>query len=171
MSLPGTYEWPFCIVGSHAVTQSHQPSSLVHRVRRTRWIDVLAMHLAGVVSGAFGCSNGDPGSSPESAVAHLVSAARSGDRSAVYQRLGPKTRARIEEILAAARKSGGARLLRAEDLVTVGWVPPAWEATAIRELRRQGDEAEVDVASAAGDHETVTAVREGKRWTVELPLR
>ncbi|HEX2657462.1 MAG TPA: hypothetical protein VHU40_04290, partial [Polyangia bacterium] len=80
-------------------------------------------------------------------------------------------RARIEEILAAARKSGGARLLRAEDLVTVGWVPPAWEATAIRELRRQGDEAEVDVSSAAGDHETVTAVREGKRWTVELPLR
>jgi hypothetical protein len=132
---------------------------------------VLVIQLAGLVSGLSGCSNGDPGSSPESAVANLVSAARSGDRSAVYQRLGPKTRARIEEILAAARKSGGARLLRAEDLVTVGWVPPAWEATAIRELRRQDDEAEVDVASAAGDHETVTAVREGKRWTVELPLR
>jgi hypothetical protein len=119
----------------------------------------------------LGCSNGDPGASPEAAVAQLVAAARSGDRSAVYQRLGPRTRARIEEILAAARKSGGARLLRAEDLVTVGWVPPAWEATAIRELRRQGEEAEVDVASAAGDHEAVTVVREGKRWMVELPLR
>lgn len=140
-------------------------------LRRASWIGLLLAHLSGVVGGTTGCFSGDPGGSPESAVTHLVSAARSGDRSAVYQRLGPRTRARIEEILAAARKSGGARLLRAEDLVTVGWVPPAWEATAIRELRRQGDEAEVDVASAAGDHETVTVVREGKRWTVELPLR
>ena len=130
-----------------------------------------ACGLAALVGVEPGCSNGDPGASPEAAVAQLVSAARSGDRSAVYQRLGPRTRARIEEVLAAARKSGGARLLRAEDLVTVGWVPPAWEATAIRELHRQGNEAEVDVASAAGDHEAVTVVREGKRWMVELPLR
>ena len=119
---------------------------------------------------AAGCSGRAPGASPEVVVAQLISAARAGDRAAVYERLGPRTRGHIEEILAAARKSGGARLLRPEDLVTVGWVPPAWEATSIHELRRQGDEAEVDVASAAGDHQTVTAVREGKRWTVELPL-
>lgn len=117
------------------------------------------------------CSGGEPGSSPETAVAQLIAAARSGDRSAVYHRLGPRTRGHIEDILAAARKSGGARLLRPEDLVTVGWVPPAWEATSIHELHRQGDEAEVDVSSAAGDHQTITLVREGKRWMVELPLR
>jgi hypothetical protein len=120
---------------------------------------------------ATGCSGRAPGASPEVVVAQLIAAARSGDRAAVYERLGPRTRGHIEEILAAARKSGGARLLRPEDLVTVGWVPPAWEATSIRELHRQGDEAEVDVASAAGDHQTVTTVREGKRWAVELPLR
>lgn len=124
-----------------------------------------------LVTVATCCSGRAPGASPEVVVAQLIAAARSGDRAAVYERLGPRTRAHIEEILEAARKSGGARLLRPEDLVTVGWVPPAWEATSIHELHRQGDEAEVDVASAAGDHQTVAAVREGKRWTVELPLR
>jgi hypothetical protein len=126
---------------------------------------------AAALCGTFGCSGSEPGSSPEAAVAQLIAAARSGDRAAVYHRLGAHTRGHIEDILAAARKSGGARLLRPEDLVTVGWVPPAWEATAIHELHRQGDEAEVDVASAAGDHQAVTVVREGKRWMVELPLR
>jgi hypothetical protein len=128
------------------------------------------MALAMLV-GLSACSGGEPGSSPETAVAQLIAAARSGDRSSVYHRLGPRTRGHIEDILAAARKSGGARLLRPEDLVTVGWVPPAWEATSIHELHRQDDEAEVDVASAAGDHQTITTVREGKRWMVELPLR
>jgi hypothetical protein len=117
-----------------------------------------------------GCSSGEPGASPEAAVAQLIAAARSGDRAAVYHRLGPRTRGHIEDILASARKSGGARLLRPEDLVTVGWVPPAWEATSIHELHREGDQAEVDVASAAGDHQAITVVREGKRWMVELPL-
>jgi len=118
----------------------------------------------------LGCSSAEPGASPEAAVAQLISAARSGDRAAVYHHLGPRTRGHIEDILAAARKSGGARLLRPEDLVTVGWVPPAWEATSIRELHREGDEAEVDVASAGGDHQAITVVHEGKRWMVELPL-
>jgi len=132
---------------------------------------VLAALAAACLAGApLGCSSSEPGASPEAAVAQLISAARSGDRAAVYHRLGPRTRGHIEDILAAARKSGGARLLRPEDLVTVGWVPPAWEATSIHELHRQGDEAEVDVASAAGDHQAITVVREGKRWMVELPL-
>jgi len=134
------------------------------------WHPLRALAAACLVATALGCSSGEPGASPEAAVAQLISAARSGDRAAVYHRLGPRTRGHIEDILAAARKSGGARLLRPEDLVTVGWVPPAWDATSIHELHRQGDEAEVDVASAAGDHQAITVVREGKRWMVELPL-
>jgi hypothetical protein len=118
-----------------------------------------------------GCSGNDPGASPASAVRQLIASARAGDRTAVYQRLGPRTRGRIDEILAAARKSGGARLLRPEDLVTVGWVPPAWEASNVHEQTRTGDEADVEVASAAGDRQSVRVVREGKRWMVELPLR
>jgi hypothetical protein len=117
------------------------------------------------------CDGGDPGATPESAVRHLIATARAGDRVAVYNRLGPRTRGRIDEILVSSRKSGGARLLRPEDLVTVGWVPPAWEASNVRELHRDQDAAEVEVSSAAGDRQTVRTVREGHRWTVELPLR
>jgi len=117
------------------------------------------------------CGSADAGASPEAAVQQLISSARFGDQGAVYRRLGPRTRGRIDEILAAARKSGGARLLRPQDLVTAGWVPPAWEASSIREINRQGDEADVEVASAAGDRQTVRVVRENKRWMVELPLR
>jgi hypothetical protein len=38
-------------------------------------------------------------------------------------------------------------------------------------VRRSGDEAEVEVYSAAGDRQIVKLVREGKTWKVELPLR
>ena len=41
-------------------------------------------------------------------------------------------------------------MLRPEDLVTVGWLPPAWEPAGTRLLRRDGAEAEVEVFSAVG---------------------
>ncbi|HEY2899948.1 MAG TPA: hypothetical protein VGL59_05180 [Polyangia bacterium] len=124
-----------------------------------------------VFAGGAACSSRDEGSSPESAVQALIASARAGDRLAVYQRLGPRTRSRIEEQLASAGKTGGTRMLRPEDLVTVGWVPPAWEAAGTRLSRRENDEAEVEVYSATGDRQTVHVVREGKTWHVELPLR
>lgn len=136
------------------------------------WLGWFGVGLAGTA--AVGCGGAEPGASPEAAVRQLIAAARAGDRLAVYNRLGPRTRGRIDEILASSRKSGGARLLQPEDLVTVGWVPPAWEASSVRELGRPsdgGDSAEVEVASAAGDRQTVITVREGRRWMVELPLR
>jgi hypothetical protein len=121
---------------------------------------------------AFGaCSSHDGGSSPEAAVQSLIAAARAGDRQAVYDRFGPRTRARIDELLSSARRTGATRVLRPEDLVTVGWVPPAWEAAGTRVLRREGDEAEVEVYSGAGDRQSVRVVREAKSWKVELPLR
>ena len=49
--------------------------------------------------------------------------------------------------------------------------PPAWEPAGTRTLHRSGDEAEVEVFSAAGDRQSVRLVREGKTWKVELPLR
>jgi hypothetical protein len=119
----------------------------------------------------FGCSSRDDGSSPEGAVRSLIAAARAGDRLAVYQRFGPRTRARVENLLSSARKTGATRILRPEDLVTVGWVPPAWEAAGTRLLHRHGDEAEVEVYSGAGDRQSVRVVRENKSWKVELPLR
>jgi len=62
-------------------------------------------------------------------------------------------------------------MLRPEDLVTVGWVPPAWEPTGMRLLRRDGNEAEVEVYSASGDRQAISTVREGNSWKVELPFR
>jgi hypothetical protein len=120
---------------------------------------------------AVGCSGRDDGSSPEGAVRSLIAAARAGDRLAVYQRFGPRTRARVENLLSSARKTGATRILRPEDLVTVGWVPPAWEAAGTRLLQRHGDEAEVEVYSGGGDRQSVRVVRENKSWKVELPLR
>jgi hypothetical protein len=121
--------------------------------------------------GAVACSNHDGGSSPEDAVQSLIAAARAGDRLAVYERFGPRTRARIDEMLSSARRTGATRVLRPEDLVTVGWVPPAWEAAGTRVLHRDGDDAEVEVYSGGGDRQSVRVVREARSWKVELPLR
>jgi hypothetical protein len=130
----------------------------------------IALLVLGVLpSGA--CSSRGDGSTPEAAVTSLIAAARAGDRLAVYQRFGPRTRARIDDLLSSARRTGATRVLRPEDLVTVGWVPPAWEAAGTRLLRRDGDDAEVEVYSGAGDRQSVRVVREAKSWKVELPLR
>jgi hypothetical protein len=131
----------------------------------------LLLAVGCLAGGAWGCSTRDEGSTPESAVQQLIASVRAGDRGAVYDRFGPRTRAHIDELLASAHKTGGTRMLRPQDLVTVGWVPPAWEAAGLRTLSRHGDEAEVEVYSAAGDRQSVRLVREGRSWKVELPLR
>jgi hypothetical protein len=141
---------------------------MMEHVRSARAAALLAVAL--LLAAGAGCGR-DDGSSPEGAVRALVASARAGDRLAVYQRLGPRTRARIEELLSSARKTGATRILRPEDLVTVGWVPPAWEAAGTRLLSRHGDDAEVEVYSATGDRQTVRVVREAGSWKVELPLR
>ena len=143
---------------------------LAPRILRVRALRLLGL-LGLLVGAGTSCSGRDEGSTPETAVRILIAAAHGGDRLAVYQRLGPRTRGRIEEQLAGARKTGGTRTLRPEDLVTVGWVPPAWEAAGTRLIRRDGDEAEVEVYSGNGDRQTVRVVREGRGWKVELPLR
>jgi hypothetical protein len=119
----------------------------------------------------FGCRAAEEGRSPEGAVRALIQSVRSGDRAAVYQQLGPATRARIQDALSSGRRNGVSPLLRAEDLVTVGWVPPAWDPSAVREIRRDGNQADVEVSSVAGDHEIVHLVREERHWRIELPLR
>jgi len=124
--------------------------------------------LVGALLAGAGCSGRD---SPEAAVEALIAAARAGDRAAVYARFGPRTRARIEGLLASAQRTGGTRTLRPEDLVTVGWLPPAWEHDRTRLLRLEGTEAEVEVRSASDERQTIKTVQEGKTWKVELPFR
>ena len=136
---------------------------------RRRGSVVLGIALSAMVTA--GCGGRDGGSNPEAAVRSLIAASRAGDRAAVYNRFGPRTRARVEGLLAAARRTGGTRVLNPEDLVTVGWLPPAWEPAGMRLLRQDETEAEVEVYSAAGDRQALVTVKEGKTWKVELPFR
>ena len=115
------------------------------------------------------CAGRGEGKTPEGAVKQLVAAARSGDRSTVFQRLGPRTRARIEGLQEATRHTGGRLVTRPEDFLAVGWAIPSWEMTGTRTLREEGASAEVEVYSATGDRHTVSLVREGTEWKVELP--
>jgi len=131
-----------------------------------RWAGIAL--LAGALLAGSGCRGRDD---PEAAVEALIAAARAGDRAAVYARFGPRTRARIDGLLAAAQRTGGTRALRPEDLVTVGWLQPAWEPAGTRLLRRDGTEAEVEVFSGSGERQAIQTVQEGKTWTVELPFR
>jgi hypothetical protein len=124
--------------------------------------------LAAVVLAAA-CSEAKQGRSPEGAVQLFVAAARAGDRTAVYQRLGARTRARVAARQEASRRTGGRLALKEEDFLSVGWAPPAWEPAGIRTLRRDEATAQVEIYSAAGDRHTVDLVREGQEWKVELP--
>lgn len=127
-----------------------------------RWAFIAALMVAG-------CSSRDRADNPEGAVQLFIQAARSGDRAAVYQRLGPETRARIEALLTSSKHQGGRLIARPEDFFSVGWAPPAWEPAGTRTVGREGNRAEVEVFSAAGDRHVLTLVREGKEWKIELP--
>jgi hypothetical protein len=115
------------------------------------------------------CSSRVRADNPEGAVHLFITAARSGDRASVYQRLGPETRGRIEALLSSSRHQGGRLIVRPEDFFSVGWAPPAWEPAGTRTVHRDRDRAEVEVYSAAGDRHSLSLVREGKEWKIELP--
>jgi hypothetical protein len=115
------------------------------------------------------CSSRVRADNPEGAVHLFIVAARSGDRASVYQRLGPETRARIETLLSSSRHQGGRLIAKPEDFFSVGWAPPAWEPAGMRTVHRDRDRTEVEVYSAAGDRHSLTLVREGKEWKIELP--
>ncbi len=118
-----------------------------------------------------GCSGGDGPENPEGAVRLFIAAARVSDRGSVLQRLGPATRARIETLQSASRRLSGRMMMKPEDFLSVGWAPPAWEPSGTRLLHRDRDSAEVEVYSATGDRHTLSLVREGREWKIELPGR
>lgn len=101
----------------------------------------------------------------------LIASARAGDRAAVYQRLGPATRGRIDGLLAGARRMSGRVMMKPEDFLSVGWAPPAWEPAGTRILRRDERSAEVEVYSVAGDRHALEMVKEGAEWKAELPAK
>jgi len=101
----------------------------------------------------------------------FITAARTGDRGSVLQRLGPTTRARLEALQSDSRRLSGRLLMKTEDFLSVGWAPPAWEPSGTRLLRRDRESAEVEVYSSTGDRHTLLLAREGREWKIELPGR
>jgi len=118
-----------------------------------------------------GCSAGEGPENPEGAVRLFITAARAGDRGSVFQRLGPATRARIVALQSTSQRLSGRMMMKAEDFLSVGWAPPAWEPAGTRLLRRDRESAEVEVYSATGDRHALTLAREGREWKIELPGR
>ena len=118
-----------------------------------------------------GCSGGDGPENPEGAVRLFIAAARTGDRGSVFQRLGPATRARIEALQSTSHRLSGRMTMKAEDFLSVGWAPPAWEPAGTRLVRRDRESAEVEVYSATGDRHALTLAHEGREWKIELPGR
>jgi hypothetical protein len=119
----------------------------------------------------LGCSGSDGPESPEGAVRLFIAAARGGDRSSVFLRLGPITRARIENLEGTIRPLSGRTHIKPEDFLSVGWAPPSWEPAGTRLLQRTRESAEVEVYSSTGDRHSLSLVREGREWKVELPGR
>jgi hypothetical protein len=126
-----------------------------------RWLYIIVLVLGS-------CSSRERADNPEGAVHLFIAAARSGDRTGVYQRLGPKTRKRIELLLSTSRHQSGHLITKPEDFFSVGWAPPAWEPAGTRTVHRDQGTAEVEVYSAAGDRHSLTLVREDKEWQIEL---
>ena len=124
-----------------------------------------AMAVAAAVAGRS-CRVTEPG--PEVAVRDMVRAAKTGDREAVFELLGPATRARLEiEAKRATDLVGASVRYTAKDLISIGSSegPGLTDLTAIEE---NGARAVVEVVSPAGRNR-VDLVRIDGRWRIELP--
>ena len=69
----------------------------------------------------------------------------------------------------STKHTGGRLVTRPEDFLSVGSAQPTWDLAGMRTLRRDDTTAEVEVYSATGDRHTLSLVREGQEWKVELP--
>lgn len=128
---------------------------------------LLAVALAVAIAGR-GCGAEDE--TPEGAVRAFVSAARAGDRDAVYDLLGPRTRERLD---ADARRAsdyvGGARRFAPRELLGVGGGADRPAPRDYVLVSREGDTAIVDIVDADGVRSPITVVSVGGRWRVEAP--
>lgn len=124
-----------------------------------------AMALAAAVAGR-GCRVNDPG--PEAAVRDMYQAAKIGDRDAVFELLGPDTRANLE---AQAKRStdlvGGAVRYSAKDLISIGSSEGFAAPTSFNVREFPNDRGEVEVVTSAGV-QRLEMVRVDGHWKIEL---
>lgn len=124
------------------------------------------MALAAAVAGRA-CSASDE--SPEGVVRALDQAARAGDRKAVYELLGPKTRAALErKTQRATELVGGARRFQPLELISLA---TPGEPSRIKRLdvEGSGDVRYVIVTDVSGRRSRLPVVEVDGHWRVELP--
>jgi hypothetical protein len=124
------------------------------------------MALAAAVAGR-GCNANDD--SPEGVVRSLDAAARAGDRKAIYELLGPRTRKALHERTQRATELvGGAR--RFEPLELISLTTPG-EPARIKSLHvsKSGGETHVIVTDVSGRVSRIPVVEVDGHWRVELP--
>jgi len=128
---------------------------------------LFAVLLAVAIAGR-GCSADDE--TPDGAVRAFVSAARAGDRGAVYELLGPRTRAHLDaQAQKATEHVGGSRRFAPTELMSVtsgGLDRPAPREFVVRE--RDGDTAVVEIVAVDGARTPMTVVEIDGHWRVEL---
>ena len=124
------------------------------------------MSLAAAVAGRS-CQVTQPG--PELTVRDLLQAAKTGDRDLVFELLAPTTRTRLEaQAKRATDLVGAATRYTAKDLISIGAVDPSATPTHITVIEERGDQAVVEIVSAAGRSRVQLTKIDG-RWRVELP--
>jgi hypothetical protein len=128
---------------------------------------LLALALAVAIAGR-GCRAEDE--TPEGAVRAFFSAVAAGDRAAVHDLLGPRTRAHLEkEAQHATELVGGSRRLEARELLGVS--AAGGERSTVRDIllkERDGDTAIVEIVDADGERWPITVVEVDGHWRVEL---
>lgn len=125
---------------------------------------LLAMALAAAVAGR-GCRGEDD--LPEGTVRAFAAAARAHDRDALYELLGPATRARLESAARRATELVGGQRFAPQDLIRsdLDRLGP------VRVLRveQDGARAVVEVADELDQPAAIELVKVDGHWRIELP--
>ncbi len=125
---------------------------------------LFAMALAAAVAGR-GCNETEDG--PTAALRVFVATAAAGDRDALLEMLGPKSRIKLEQAANKATKLvGGERRYEARDMIQP--VSGGAGDISIVSMGRDGDTATMSVTDASGSKSLVTAVYVDGSWLIEL---
>lgn len=122
-----------------------------------------------VVAALSAACRGGAEADPEQVVEQFIAAATAGNSAEVYELLGPRSRHRLDDLRQSAKRVSGRLALTPQDFLSTGRAPPGWEPQGVRLLNKSNADAVVQVYSAAGDRYSLSLVREGRSWKIELP--
>lgn len=133
---------------------------------------MLAGALA-LVAGA-GCSATPTDRSPVGVAKRFVASVQARDTEAIFELLGPETRARLEKAAKRATQLGGGKPVRqAHEMLSPAWrsrAEPNWTPKGFKLLSKTDTRARVEIrGEKKGQRAVLTLVREDGRWRIKLP--